>query len=83
MPKLNASKDFINWRRILKAYTQPTDTDFTKLQEASEKILTRWNQKLLESNMKAKSTIAVIFASGILVQESATVENNIKSAKKL
>lgn len=82
LPKLTGSDDFINCRRLVKAYLQQQDIDLLQLTDRPDDKSNTQNRCWLHFNVKLKSAFNLPLGDWSLAQESSVVDDN-KTAKDL
>lgn len=84
LPKLSGGKDFIPWKRRVKAYIQKDDIELLGLQETPEEDvsaedLLKWKKAMF----KAKYAIITTIAVGPMAQVSSIIDDDKGTAKEL
>jgi len=82
-PKLTGAKDFIPWRRRMKAYIQRSDIDLLGLSDLQENASASQRNAWKKAMIKAKSSIVLTLDSGPMAQTSSIIDDEDKTAKDL
>lgn len=83
LPKLKTSADFINWRRILRAYLRRDDFELLGLADNPQAANAASQRKWEKESVRAKSTIVLTLGDAPLAQLSDVIDDDDRSAKEL
>lgn len=81
--KLTGTKDFIPWRRRMRAYIQRTDVELLGLSELPENATAAATNRWRTAMVKAKAAIVLTLGDGPMAQAGTVVEDMEKTAKDL